>query len=69
MEWNNDIFEESNMFIPERHCKARDDAGQDIQEFRGAIKLESLVYETIETVIDGFPYHLPPGHKFGIQSM
>lgn len=66
---NDHIFEENDVLFSEGNCKPRNDACQNIQQFRSSIELECLVYETVETIVDGFSDHLTTRDQLGIQAM
>ncbi len=62
MQGNYHIFEECYVFLSQGHCKARDDAGQDVEQLRSTIELEILMNQAIETVVYGFSDHLSSGN-------
>ena len=66
---NDDGFEENNVLLSQRHSKPRDDAGQNIEEFRRPIEFEVLVDEGVETVCDGLSDHLSPRNQLGVKPM
>lgn len=61
------VFEEDDVLLPQWHRKTRDDAGQNVEQLRGAVELEGLVDEGVEAVVDGLSDHLTPGHQLGVK--
>ena len=69
VERNNDVFEEDDVLLSQWHCETRDDAGQNVQQLRGAVEFEGLVDEGVEAVVDGLSDHLTSGDQLGVKSV
>jgi hypothetical protein len=54
------------MLLSEWYCKARNNARQDIQKLRSSIKLESLMNQAVEAVINGLSDHFSSWNQLGI---
>ena len=63
------ILEEDDVLFSQGDCEARDDASQDIEKFRGAVELECLVDERVETVVYCFSDHFSPWDQLGVESV
>ena len=63
MQWNDDILEEDDVLVTQRHCKARDDGGQDIEQLCRTVELMRLVDQRVEGFIHGLADHLPARHQ------
>ena len=69
VERDDDSLEEVDVFLSEGDGEARNDGGQDIQEFWGPVELVVLVDEGVEAVSDRFPDHFSPWDKLGVESV
>jgi hypothetical protein len=69
MQRNDDILEEDDVLLPQRHCETRNDASQNVQKLRGSIELEGLVDQRVEAIVNGLTNHLSPGDQLGIETV
>ena len=69
MQGNDDGLEEDDVFFPQRHCEATDDACEDVQKLGGAIELHVLVDQSMEGISDSLSDHLTTGHQLRVEPM
>ncbi len=67
MQWNDNILEENDVFIPERNCETTNDTGENIEEFSSTIEFVSFMDQSEETLVDGLSKHFSSGDQFGIE--
>jgi hypothetical protein len=69
VEWNNDIFKENDVLFSQGHSETWNNACKNIKQLRCTIELESFVNQTVEAIINCFPYHFPSRHKLCVKSV
>ena len=67
VERNDDIFEESHMFVSKRHSEPGDNTGEDVEQLSSTIELVRLMDEGIEALIHCLSNHLSSGHQLGVE--
>ena len=55
------------MLVSQRHCKARDDACQDVQQLGCTVKLMRFVDQSVEALIHGLSDHLSARNQLGVE--
>ena len=69
MQWDDNVLEEDNVLLSQGYCKSTDNTGKYIEQFRGAVELEGLMDQRVETVVDGFTDHFSSRNEFGIKAV
>ena len=67
VQWDDDILEENNVFVPEWNCETTDDAGKDIEQLGCSVEFVSFVDQGEETLVNSLSDHLSSWDKLGVQ--
>ena len=67
VERNDDVLEEQDVLVSQRHSKARDDRGLDVENLGRAVELMTLMHESEEALIHCFSNHLAPRYELCVQ--
>ena len=69
MKWDDNILEENDMLVSQRHCKTRDDRGKDIKKLSSTVELVRLVDQGVEALVDGLSDPLSPWHQLYVTTL
>lgn len=67
MKWNNNVLKEDDVLFSERDSEARNDTGQDIEQFSRTVELVSLVNQSVETFVHRLSNHFSPWYQLSIE--
>jgi len=69
VKWDDNILEENDMLVSERHCETRDDRGKNVKKLSGTVELVRLVDQGVEALVDGLSNHLSPWHQLYVTTL
>lgn len=69
MEWDDNVIEELDVFVPQRYGKPADDRSKDVKNLRSTVKFVCLMDQNLEGLIHDLPHHLSSWHYSRIHLM
>ena len=69
MEWDDNILEKYDVFVPKRNSETTNNTSQDIQKLSSSIEFVGIMNKGKEALVDGLSYHFSSRDQFGIELM
>lgn len=64
---DDDVFEEDNVLVSQRHSETRNNRGKNIEQFSSTVELVSFMDQGVEAFVDRFSDHLSAGHQLCVE--